>query len=38
MAQSPAKLITLEEFLKLSETKSASEYIVGKPLAKVNMN
>jgi len=34
MIQSPTKTITLEEFLKLSETKPASEYIDGKIIPK----
>ena len=34
MVQSPSKLITLEEFLKLQETKPASEYIDGHIIQK----
>ena len=34
MVQSPFKLITLEEFLKLPETKPASEYIDGQIIQK----
>jgi Uma2 family endonuclease len=34
MVQSPSKLFTLEEFLKLSETKPASEYIDGQIIQK----
>lgn len=34
MVQSPSKPITLEEFLKLPETKPASEYIDGKIIQK----
>ncbi|MBW4488330.1 MAG: Uma2 family endonuclease [Trichocoleus desertorum ATA4-8-CV12] len=34
MVQTPAKLITIEKFLKLPETKPASEYIDGKIIQK----
>ncbi len=34
MVQTPAKSITLEDFLKLPETKPASEYIDGKIITK----
>jgi Uma2 family endonuclease len=34
MVQTPAKSITLEEFLKLTETKPASEYIDGQIIQK----
>lgn len=34
MVQTPSKTITLEEFLKLPETKPASEYIDGKIILK----
>jgi Uma2 family endonuclease len=34
MVQTPAKLVTLEEFLTLPETKPASEYINGKIIQK----
>jgi Uma2 family endonuclease len=34
MVQSPEKNLTLEEFLKLPETKPASEYINGQILQK----
>lgn len=34
MVQTPSKAITLEEFLKLSETKPASEYIDGQIIQK----
>lgn len=34
MIQSPSKLITLKEFLKLTETKPASEYIDGQIIQK----
>lgn len=34
MVQSPSKSLTLEEFLKLPETKPASEYIDGKMIQK----
>lgn len=35
MVQIPAKTLTLEEFLKLPETKPASEYIKGEVIQKV---
>jgi len=34
MVQSPSKIITLEEFLKLPETKPSSEYIDGQVIQK----
>ena len=34
MVQTPSKILTLEEFLKLPETKPASEYIDGKIVQK----
>lgn len=34
MVQTPSKIITLDEFLKLPETKPASEYIEGKIVQK----
>lgn len=34
MLQAPKKIITLEEFLKLPETKPASEYINGQIIQK----
>jgi len=34
MLQTPTKLLTLAEFLKLPETKPASEYIDGKIIQK----
>ena len=34
MLQTPKKTITLEKFLKLSETKPASEYINGQIIQK----
>ncbi len=34
MVQTPSKILTLEEFLKLPETKPASEYIDGKIIQK----
>ena len=34
MVQIPAKSLTLEEFLKLPETKPASEYIDGRIIQK----
>ncbi|PSB61480.1 hypothetical protein C7B61_15865, partial [filamentous cyanobacterium CCP1] len=34
MVQTPSKLITLEEFLKLPETEPASEYIDGHIIQK----
>jgi Uma2 family endonuclease len=35
MVQAPAKLLTLEEFLNLPETKPASEYIDGQIIQKI---
>ncbi len=34
MVKSPTKTLTLEEFLKLPETKPSSEYIRCHPIAK----
>jgi Uma2 family endonuclease len=35
MVQTPTKVLTLEEFLKLPETKPASEYIDGRIIQKL---